>query len=160
LPFNRPALFGERPASWRRRRLIKASREQCPCLGSIPPTLRYPRLDSRLAALPSLSLIHSDSVSSARSAASRYVSCSGSATRIVRNLLGDPSGSSFGLPRVSITEVYQQKTCLQGRNAPCTRIFCWYNKRSSWELCPNKKPAEVLQDDSGQTTIWRLCRRM
>ena len=32
--------FGERPASWRRRRFINASREQRSCLGSIPPALR------------------------------------------------------------------------------------------------------------------------
>src|SRR5580704_12264205 len=109
-PFNQTVLFGERPASWRRRRFINARREQPCCLGSIPPPLRYRFLASRCAALLSLSLIHSDRVSSARSAAARYVSRSGSAIRIVKNALGEPSGSSFGLPRVSIPEVYQQNT--------------------------------------------------
>ncbi len=139
-PFNQTALFGERPASWRRRGFISPIRTGSTPAGSIPTPLRYPRLDSRLAALLSLSLIHSDSVSSARSAASLYVSCSGSATRIVRYLLGAPSGSSFGLPRVSIKEVYQQKTFPQADFAPCDSLYCWYNKRSDWELCPNKKP--------------------
>jgi hypothetical protein len=156
LPFNWPALFGERPASWRRRRFINAPREQPCCLGSIPPTLRYRLLASRCAAFPSLSLIHSDSVCSALAAASRYASCSGSATRIVKNLLGEPAGSSFGLPRVSIIEVYQQNTCPQGVFSACNGQLCWYNKRSSWELCPNKKPPVRLASDRGRTTIRRL----
>ena len=43
-PFNRFALLGERPASWRRRGLISPAREQHCCLSSILPPLRLARL--------------------------------------------------------------------------------------------------------------------
>jgi hypothetical protein len=119
--------------------------------GSISLALRYRLLASRCAALLSLSLIHSDRVSPARSAASRYVSCSGSATRIVKNLLGDPVASSFGRPRVSIGEVYQQKTFSQGRDIPCDLSFCWYtNMQQLGVMAQQKNPVKPCRVESGQ----------